>query len=174
MVQRRLLAPRGADFGRNPTTCVGGTERSRNMWGSALSYQCDTVFKGSLQLQGGAKGRFGDFFNGELNPPGTIKVEPALKNPLSSERRIFGGIDVKLALDELPPAMRHVPCPPRRALRVIPLWDGLGDSFAFSLVFSQEGHQTEDIVICKAESRATLDRLLSGWSDRTADHQLGF
>lgn len=64
--------------------------------GSTFSYQCDAVFfRGSLQMQEEARWRFDPLFGGKLKTPGSLKFKPALKNPLSSERRVFGGIEVK-------------------------------------------------------------------------------
>ncbi|CAN0505263.1 unnamed protein product, partial [Ectocarpus sp. 12 AP-2014] len=95
-----------------------------------FSYQCDAVFfKGSPAVQDEMRLRFGHLFSGELNTPGTLKFCPALKNPQTSESRVFHGIETKLSLSALPLALRQIPCPPKRALRVVPLWDGIGTSF---------------------------------------------
>lgn len=61
---------------------------------SDFSYQCDAVFfRGSWSVQEKMRLRFSDLFKGdETKTPGTLKFEPALKDPLYDGRRVFGGI----------------------------------------------------------------------------------
>ena len=135
--------------------------------GSAFSYQCDAVFfKGPLDIQEEVRRRYEHFFSGELKTPGTLKFEPALKHPESPDR-VFAGIEVKLALNDLPPAMRTIPCPRGRALRVIPLWGGIGETFgtmeAAHAAWRAVGKDDKRKMwpdICAAESPATLEQLL--------------
>lgn len=97
---------------------------------SDFSHQCDAVFfKGSPAVQDEMKLRFGHLFSGELNIPGTITFCPALEKPQTSESRVLRGIETELPLSALPPALRQIPDPTIRALRVVPLWDGIGTSF---------------------------------------------
>ncbi|CAM9623129.1 unnamed protein product, partial [Hapterophycus canaliculatus] len=135
---------------------------------SDFSYQCDAVFfKGSPAVKDEMRLRFGHLFSGELNTPGTLKFCPALKNPQTSESRVFHGIETKLSLSALPPALRQIPCPPKRVLRVVPLWDGIGTSFPsmddthrawLSLTKDQKLQVWPEV--CETESPATLERLL--------------
>ncbi|CAB1113402.1 unnamed protein product [Ectocarpus sp. CCAP 1310/34] len=98
---------------------------------SDFSFQCDAVFfRGSSSVQENMRLRFNQLFSGNDKTPGTLKFEPALKNPLCGERRVFEGIVVKLSLDALPPAMRKIPCSLKPRLLVIPLWDGIGTGFS--------------------------------------------
>ena len=135
--------------------------------GYAFSYQCDAVFfRGPPEVQDEARHRYEHLFSGELKTPGTLKFEPALKNAASPDR-VFAGIEVKLALDSLPPAMRTIPCPRERALRVVPLWGGIGETFgtmeaahaAWRFVGKDDKRKMWPD-ICAAESPATLEQLL--------------
>ncbi|CAN0355140.1 unnamed protein product, partial [Ectocarpus sp. 4 AP-2014] len=70
---------------------------------SDFSYQCDAVFfKGPCSVREEMRLRFSHLFSGNEKTPGTLKFQPALKNPLCGERRVFEGIVVKLSLDAFP------------------------------------------------------------------------
>ncbi|CAB1101988.1 unnamed protein product [Ectocarpus sp. CCAP 1310/34] len=130
---------------------------------SDFSYQCDAVFfKGSPAVQDEMRLRFGHLFSGELNTPGTLKFCPAMKNPQTSESRVFHGIETKLSLGALPPALRQIPCPPKRVLRVVPLWDGIGTSFP-----SMDDTHRAWLLSPKTKNYRF------GRSVKAADHQLG-
>ncbi|CAB1108591.1 unnamed protein product [Ectocarpus sp. CCAP 1310/34] len=99
-------------------------------------------------------------------PAFTHMYESARKNA-ASRNRVFAGIEVKLALDDLPPAMRTIPCPLERVLRVVPLWGGIGETFgtmgAAHAAWRSVGKDDNRKMwsgICAAESPATLERLI--------------
>ncbi|CAB1116215.1 unnamed protein product [Ectocarpus sp. CCAP 1310/34] len=134
-----------------------------------FSYQCDAVFfRGSSSVQEKMRLRFSDLFKGdETKTPGTLRFEPALKNPLGDERRVFGGIKTKISLDALPPAMRRILCPPKHRMRVIPLWDGIGGGFSsmdhvHDAWRSLERNAKRNLwpEICEAESPSNLESLI--------------
>ncbi|CAM9948387.1 unnamed protein product [Ectocarpus sp. 6 AP-2014] len=133
-----------------------------------FSFQCDAVFfRGSSAVQEKMRLRFNQLFSGNEKTPGTLKFEPALKNPLCGERRVFEGIVVKLSLDALPPAMRKIPCPLKPWLLVIPLWDGIGTGFSSMEeahnAWRRLGKNTKRNMwpeICEAESPSKLEILL--------------
>ncbi|CAM9189604.1 unnamed protein product [Pylaiella littoralis] len=137
---------------------------------SDFSFQCDAVFfRGSSSVQENMRLRFNQLFSGNDKTPGTLKFEPALKNPLCGERRVFEGIVVKLSLDALPPAMRKIPCPLKPRLLVIPLWDGIGTDFSSMeeahSAWRRLGKNTKRNMwpeICEAESPSKLEILLRG------------
>ncbi|CAN0325164.1 unnamed protein product, partial [Ectocarpus sp. 6 AP-2014] len=133
-----------------------------------FSFQCDAVFfRGSSAVQEKMRLRFNKLFSGNEKTPGTLKFEPALKNPLCGERRVFEGIVVKLSLDALPPAMRKIPCPLKPRLLVIPPWDGIGTGFSSMEeahnAWRRLGKNTKRNMwpeICEAESPSKLEILL--------------
>ncbi|CAN0465870.1 unnamed protein product [Ectocarpus sp. 12 AP-2014] len=137
---------------------------------SDFSYQCDAVFfRGSSSVQAKMILRFDHLFSGDEKTPGTLKFEPALKNALCGERRVFEGIVVKLSLDALPPAMRKIPCPFKPPLSVIPLWDDIGTSFhsmeGAHDAWRRLGKNTKRDLwreICEAESPSKLKSLFRG------------
>lgn len=117
------------------------------------------------------------FSTGGLKVPGTLEFEPTLKKnpPTADSTRVFGRIEVNLSLDALPPAMRHIPCPPKPELRAIPLWNGVGDCFRS---MSEEHNAWRSLgkdskrnlwpEICRTESPSTLKR-----QRRASPSQLG-
>ncbi|CAB1112833.1 unnamed protein product [Ectocarpus sp. CCAP 1310/34] len=141
---------------------------------SEYSFQCDAVFfRGSSSVQENMRLRFNQLFSGNEKTPGTLKFEPALKNPLCGERRVFEGIVVKLSLDALPPAMRKIPCPLKPRLLVIPLWDGIGTDFSSMeeahSAWRRLGKNTKRNMwpeICEAESPSKLEIFLRGMLSR--------
>ncbi|CAB1121518.1 unnamed protein product [Ectocarpus sp. CCAP 1310/34] len=155
------------------------------------AYLC---FEASREVQEEARHRYKFFFSDELKTPGTLKFEPALNNAPSLDR-VFGGIEVNLALDDLPLAMRSIPCPRERELRVVPLWSGIGKSFgsmgAAHVAWRSVGND-EKGKCGRTSARQTQKVSKSGlvgtptnslctsytdlpprWSVKTADHQLG-
>ncbi|CAB1108999.1 unnamed protein product [Ectocarpus sp. CCAP 1310/34] len=117
---------------------------------SDFSYQCDAVFfKGSSSVQEKMRLRSSHLFSRNEKTPGTLKFEPALKNPLCGERRVFEGIATHL--------------------RVIPLWDGVGAVFNSMEeahdAWRRLGKNTKRDLwpeICEAESPSKLESLFRG------------